>query len=191
MRFFVFFALHSMMMCWILSSLDHLVMPLSATIIYPCSCYRLEPQESLFAGHIAKSSSNNTSAVKSSLNPAGDLKCACKLSPTEDQTISRFNEVTTNRFFQSGSLDIKHNVAQCTARQCQDRRGVSLLSKIIEASSLEDLEYLSPTSLELDSSENQVKVGLGIFLNIRIDRLINAIRISEGGRREFCCYFNG
>ena len=36
-------------------------MPLSATITWPCSCFRMEPQESLFAGHVVNNGATNYS----------------------------------------------------------------------------------------------------------------------------------
>ena len=47
--------------------------------------------------------------------------------------------------------------AECSARECEDRRGQDLLARIIAASQLEDLEPPSLSTLDLeDTSENQV-----------------------------------
>ena len=112
----------------------------------------------MFAGHV-RAGPNDTSVHSGDQVVDDDqLRCACKLSST-DQSISRLNEVTTNRFFQSGSLDIEHHSGhsdQCHARQCQDRRGVPLLRQVMQTSALEDLEHLSLSAVELESAENQV-----------------------------------
>ena len=110
----------------------------------------------MFAGHVRNPA--NVSAIGDLVPGHVATMCACKLSQQRGQdhrTISRLNEVTTNRFFQPGSLDIT-SAPQCSSSQCRDRRGVSLLHQILEASSLEDLEHLSLSSLDLDSAENQV-----------------------------------
>ena len=112
----------------------------------------------MFAGHIAVET--NVSSTETRVPGYVDTMCTCKLSgqraDQDHRTISRLNEITTNRFFQSGSLDITSAPTCSSNTQCRDRRGVSLLHQILEASSLEDLEHLSLSSLDLDSAENQV-----------------------------------
>ena len=119
-------------------------------------CCRLSQHQTLFAGHVVRSSVEaNVTDQPSTWDLGPELTCSCKLSPDHDQDL---NEITTNRFFSSASLDLGHRrrTQECSAQVCQDRRSSSWLDSIVEASSLEDLEHLSLTALDLDSAENQV-----------------------------------
>ena len=112
----------------------------------------------MFAGHVRNPA--NVSAIGDLVPGHVATMCACRLSQQRGQdhrTISRLNEVTTNRFFQPGSLDIT-SAPQCSSSQCRDRRGVSLLHQILEASSLEDLEHLS-----LEILKNLLEVLIEIY----------------------------
>ena len=86
---------------------------------------------------------------------ASEKICACKHTEESTEKISRLNEITTNRFFQAGSLDLKGQLT-CSSRVCRDRRTASVLEDILEASNQDDLERFSETSLDLDTAENQV-----------------------------------
>ena len=115
-------------------------------------CFRLSPVKSLFAGYVGADNKTQYNGGVSQHQP----QCACKHSQQPEQTISRLNEITTNRFFRAGSsLDLKEEFG-CSSRSCQDRRGVSVLAEVIESSQQEDWDPLSVDSLELDNSENLV-----------------------------------
>ena len=118
-----------------------------------CVCFRLLPVNTLFAGYI--SPENNTDYADISQQSS---QCACKHSEQPDRTISRLNEITTNRFFPAGSssrLDLKEDLS-CSSGSCQDRRGLSVLAEVIQSSQQEDLELFNVDSLELHNSENLV-----------------------------------
>jgi len=111
----------------------------------------LPPQETLFVGHFRPLPDNST-AVEEIVS---EKICACKHTEETAEKISRLNEITTNRFFQAGSLDLKGQLT-CSSRACRDRRAVSVLEDILESSNQVDLERLSASSLDLDTAENQV-----------------------------------
>ena len=113
--------------------------------------FRLSPLKSLLAGYMTPLNNTNYNDDISHR----DSRCACNHSQQPDKTISRLNEITTNRFFRAGSLDFKEELG-CSSRSCQDRRGVSVLGEVIESSQQEDLDPLSVESLEHDTSENLV-----------------------------------
>ena len=81
--------------------------------------------------------------------------CACKHTEESAEKISRLNEITTNRFFQAGSLDLKGQLT-CSSRACRDRRAVSVLEDVLESSNQDDLERFTEHTFDLDTAENQV-----------------------------------
>lgn len=111
----------------------------------------LPPEETLFAGHFRPLRDNST-AVEEIIS---EKICACKHTEESAEKISRLNEITTNRFFQAGSLDLRGQLT-CSSRSCRDRRAVSVLEDILESSNQDDQERFSGTSLDLDTAENQV-----------------------------------
>ena len=52
--------------------------------------------------------------------------CACQHTRETEEKVSRLNEITTNRFFQAGSLDVAGRLV-CERRRCLDNRAVSVL----------------------------------------------------------------
>ena len=112
------------------------------------------PVNSLFAGYIGPGNSTDYPDISQQVS-----QCACKHSEEPaDQTISRLNEITTNRFFPAGSssrLNLKED-SSCSSGSCQDRRGLSVLAQLIQSSQQEDLELFNVDSLEVHNSENLV-----------------------------------
>jgi len=111
----------------------------------------LPQEETLFAGHFPLQEDNST-AVEEIVS---EKICACKHTEESAEKISRLNEITTNRFFQAGSLDLKGQLT-CSSRACRDRRAVSVLEDVLESSNQDDLERFTEHTFDLDTAENQV-----------------------------------
>lgn len=113
--------------------------------------WMLAPEKTLFQGQLLPQQRNSTASEVI----VTEKICACKHTEESAEKISRLNEITTNRFFQAGSLDLKGQLT-CSSRACRDRRAVSVLEDILESSNQDDLEKFSASSLDLDTAENQV-----------------------------------
>jgi len=111
----------------------------------------LPPDQTLFTGHVTSKTNNSTTAEQI----VAEKICACKHTEESVEKISRLNEITTNRFFQAGSLDLKGQLT-CSSRACRDRRAVPVLEDILTSDNQDDLERFSEQTLDLDTAENQV-----------------------------------
>ena len=121
------------------------------TFLHFSPCFRLPPDQTLFTGHVTSKTNNSTTAEQI----VAEKICACKHTEESVEKISRLNEITTNRFFQAGSLDLKGQLT-CSSRACRDRRAVPVLEDILTSDNQDDLERFSEQTLDLDTAENQV-----------------------------------
>lgn len=112
--------------------------------------WRLQPSETLFLNKFQDNSNNNS--ISAPLGPRSTKICACKTSLDHNvEQVSSLNEITTSRFFDSGSLDLD---VSCSSHACDDLRAKDTLAEILE----QKLEVIVDLETETDSQVATVNV---------------------------------
>jgi len=139
--------------------------------------WRLAPSETLFLNKVNAELNNHT--IKAPLGPRSTKICACKVSLDHSaEKVSSLNEITTSRFFDSGSLDFD---LSCSSHTCEDPRSKNTLEDILE----EKLEVILDLETEAGSQVATVNVVGGPVVPRPIEGW------TETSAEHFCADFLG